>query len=110
MLRQLVIGGLVSFCNISIHALVMTIVVAVARRASVARTPHPGLRLTGVMIAAVSVLMGAHTCEVMVWSLAYFIVGAASVPAEHEDLEGKHQRLQPQDQGVHQPERIDDVK
>jgi hypothetical protein len=77
MLRQLVIGGLVSFCNISIHALVMTIVVAVARRASVARTSHPGLRLTGVMIAAVSVLMGAHTCEVMVWSLAYFIVGAA---------------------------------
>jgi len=77
MLRQLLIGGLVNFCNIGIHALVMTIVVAAARRAGVARTSNPGLRLTGVMIAAVSVLMGAHTGEVMVWSLAYFIVGAA---------------------------------
>jgi hypothetical protein len=76
MLRQFLIGGLVNFCNIGIHAFVMTLVVAAARRASTARTDHPGVRLTGVMIATVSVLMAAHTGEVMVWSLAYLIVAA----------------------------------
>src|SRR5262245_24183894 len=30
--------------------------------------------------------------------------------AENEGLERKHQRLQPQDQGVHETERIDNMK
>jgi hypothetical protein len=30
--------------------------------------------------------------------------------AEHEGLERKHQRLEPQDQGVHEAERINNVK
>jgi hypothetical protein len=38
---------------------------------------HPALRLITVMIATVSVLMGAHVLEVFVWSLAYSIVNAA---------------------------------
>jgi hypothetical protein len=77
MLRHILVGGLVSFCNISIHALMMALVVTVARKASAARTEHPAVRLIGVMIAAVSVLMMAHVCEVLVWSFAYFVVGAA---------------------------------
>jgi|SRR3954470_13336325 hypothetical protein len=77
MLRQLLVGGLVSLCNISIHALVMALVVAAARRASATRAEHPAVRLIVVMIAVVSVLMAAHTCEVMVWSFAYLAVGAA---------------------------------
>ncbi len=77
MLRQFLIGGLVSLCNISIHALVMAVVVAAARRASVTPAHHPAMRLIIVMIAAVSVLMAAHTAEVMVWSVAYLLVRAA---------------------------------
>lgn len=34
----------------------------------------------------------------------------ASVPAEHEDLEGKQQCLESQKQGVHESEGIDNVK
>ena len=77
MLRQFLVGGLITLCNIGLHAFVMTLVVAAARRASAARTDHPGVRLTAVMIATVSVLMAAHTVEVIVWSLAYLILAAA---------------------------------
>src|SRR4029079_15519973 len=38
---------------------------------------RPNLLLIAVMVAAVSVLMAAHTCEVIVWSLAYGLVDAA---------------------------------
>ena len=79
MLIQFLVGGIVSVCNITIHALVMTVVVRVAR-ASVTTTNHPSLLLIITMIATVSVLMAAHVLEVFVWSLAYAIVGA--VPAE----------------------------
>lgn len=79
MLIQFLVGGIVSICNITIHALVMTVVVRVAR-ASVSTTNLPSLLLIVTMIATVSVLMGAHVLEVFVWSLAYAIVGA--VPAE----------------------------
>ena len=76
MLIQFLIGGIVSVCNITIHAMVMTAVVSVAR-ASATRSPHPSLLLIITMIATVSVLMAAHVLEVIVWSLAYSIVDAA---------------------------------
>jgi hypothetical protein len=38
---------------------------------------HPWLFLIAVMIAAVAILMMAHTAEVVVWSLAYAVVDAA---------------------------------
>jgi hypothetical protein len=80
MLAQVVVAAVVSICNITIHAVVMTAIVQVARRIAAKQdTLHPSLRLTAVMIATVSVLMAAHTSEVLVWSLAYFMVGA--VPA-----------------------------
>jgi hypothetical protein len=76
MLIQFLIGGIVSVCNIAIHAMVMTAVVSAAR-ASATKSPHPSLLLIFTMIAAVSILMAAHVLEVYVWSLAYGIVGAA---------------------------------
>ena len=78
MLRQLLVAGAVSVCNIAIHALVMT---AVVRAASdgVARTTtrNRSLFLIGTMIVTVSVLMAAHTSEVAVWALAYALLDAA---------------------------------
>jgi hypothetical protein len=70
------LGGVVSICNITIHALVMTVMVRAAHRATALGAARPSLLLTAVMIATVSVLMAAHACEVMVWSLAYLIVDA----------------------------------
>ena len=81
MLRQFWLGGAVSVCNITIHALVMTAVVRVAQRTSARNAWKPSLHLTGVMIATVAVLMVAHIIEVMVWALAYRIVDAAPAGA-----------------------------
>lgn len=77
MLRQLLVGGGVSLVNIAIHALVMTIVVRVAQATSAKKVSRPSLFLIAVMIPTVSVFMVAHTIEVFVWALAYWIVGAA---------------------------------
>ena len=80
MLNQLLVGGAVSACNITIHALVMTLVVRAAQATGrKAHRTRPSLRLAGVMIVTVLVLMAAHTFEVMVWALAYWIVDAAAV-------------------------------
>jgi len=77
MLRQFLVGGGVSLANIAIHAFVMTIVVRVAQRASLQTKSRQSFFLIAVMIPTVTVLMATHTLEVMVWSLAYLIVGAA---------------------------------
>ena len=88
MLRQLLVGIAISVCNIAIHALVMATVVEVSSRIVDAKhTVRQSLRSTTVMIATVSiatvpVLMAAHFSEVMVWSLAYAIVGAAPAGAD----------------------------
>ncbi len=82
MLRQLLVGGAVSACTIAIHALVMTAVVRVAHRTAAKETLPQSWRLIAVMIATVSVLMAAHVCEVIVWALAYAIVGAAPAGAD----------------------------
>ena len=77
MLRQFLVGGAVSVCNITIHAFVMTAVARVAQRTSSKNIAHPSLLLACVMISTVLVLMVAHTCEVAVWALAYLLVNAA---------------------------------
>ena len=83
MLRQLLVGGGVSVVNIAIHALVMTILVWVARHVSAAENKsHPAVFLMAIMISTVSVLMAAHAVEVIVWSLAYLIVGIAPSRAD----------------------------
>jgi hypothetical protein len=75
MLRQLLLGGLVSVCNIAIHALVMSLVIKVAQAMKARQRHTPNLAV--VMIGTVSVLMAAHVAEVTVWALAYGIVGVA---------------------------------
>jgi len=77
MLRQFLMGGLTSVCNIVIHALVMTAVVRASQATAVKAASRPNLLLIAVMVATVSVLMAAHACEVIVWSLAYGLVDAA---------------------------------
>src|SRR5215211_7303588 len=78
MLRQLLVGVAVSACNIAIHAFLMAAVIWAARIAGAITTSRPSLRLITVMIATVSFLMAAHLAEILVWSLAYAIVGAES--------------------------------
>jgi hypothetical protein len=77
MLSQLLVGAAVSACNITIHALVTTMVVRVAQAMAERRIARSSLWLASVMIVVVLVLMAAHTTEVMVWALAYRIVDAA---------------------------------
>ena len=77
MLQQMAVGAAVGACNIVIHALVMAIVLWVTRVVSAKARWHPWLFLIAVMFATVSVLMIAHACEVIVWSVAYAIVDAA---------------------------------
>jgi ion channel len=79
MLRQFLVGGAVSVCNITIHALVMTILVRVVHKARGRGAASPAALLIAIMIATVSVLMAAHASEVLVWAMAYGIVDA--VPA-----------------------------
>ena len=88
MLRQLLVGITISVCNIAVHALVMATVVQISSRIAGSKNiVWQPPRLTAVMIAAASiatvpVLMAAHFSEVMVWSLAYAIVGAAPAGAD----------------------------
>jgi hypothetical protein len=77
MLRQFLVGGGVSLINIAIHSMIMATVVGLAQLAGAKIRTHPSLFLAAVMIPVVAVLMATHTVEVMVWALAYAIVGAA---------------------------------
>jgi hypothetical protein len=79
MLRQFLVAAVVSVCNITIHALVMAVVVEVAQKVRTQRALSPPLFLIALMVATVSILMAAHASEVVVWAVAYKIVGA--VPA-----------------------------
>jgi hypothetical protein len=57
MLRQFLVGGGVSLINIAIHALIMTMVVQVARVMGMKQQSHSSLVLIAVMIPTISVLM-----------------------------------------------------
>jgi hypothetical protein len=84
MLRQLLLGGIVSLANIAIHAVVMTTVVATARRAGKWEHRRSQVWLTVVMVATVGVLLVAHVAEVITWSLTYAILDIA--PPESNTL------------------------
>jgi voltage-gated potassium channel Kch len=77
MLRQFLVGGGVSLCNIAIHALMMTTIVRTGRTIATKESLHPSLLLTGVMTSTVAVLMITHALEVIVWAVAYLIVDIA---------------------------------
>lgn len=75
MLRQLLLGGLVSLLNIAIHAVMMDVVASTARFSMAHDFGRPRLWLPAVMVATVAILMAAHLMEVLVWALAYTILG-----------------------------------
>jgi hypothetical protein len=79
MIRQFLFGGAVSAVNIALHALVMTVVMQVARNASARSKLHASKHLVLVMIPTVLVLMVTHALEVVVWGLSYWLVDAAPV-------------------------------
>jgi hypothetical protein len=79
MIRQFLFGGAVSAVNIALHALVMTVVVQIARNASARSKSQASRHLMLVMIPTVLVLMMTHALEVVVWGIAYWLVDAAPV-------------------------------
>ena len=82
MLRQFLVGGLASVCNIAIHALVMMAVIRVAQAVSQNyKRSRPSI-LVAVMAATVSVLMAAHALEVIVWAATYRLVDAVPPGAD----------------------------
>jgi hypothetical protein len=83
MLRQFLFGGTVSILNIVIHALIMTAVVRASQAAAAKSARRPNLLLIAVMMATASVLMVAHTCEIIVWSLAYGLLDVVPDSTDH---------------------------
>jgi Ion channel len=71
------VGLSVSLLNIAIHALTTVVVISTARSLRLTRTSRPNLHLVAATITTASVLMAAHTIEVLVWSLAYALTSAA---------------------------------
>jgi hypothetical protein len=84
MLLQFLIGCVVSAINIMIHALVTVGAVGIARSAGLRHRERPRLHLMAVMVGTAATLMVAHTLEILVWALVYWLVGAA--PADSDLL------------------------
>ena len=72
MWTHLLLGGLVSFVNFGVHAL-MTGLVVEATRHTAARTDHlhAFLRLTALLTVTMICLMIAHVCEIAIWGAYY---------------------------------------
>jgi hypothetical protein len=77
MLRQLLMGSIVSLVNIAIHATAMTSVVNTARHVLTWERRRPRMWLAFIMVATVGVLLVVHIAEVITWSLTYMIFGVA---------------------------------
>lgn len=76
MVHILAAGGLVSFLNFGIHAL-MTALVVVATRHTDSRTDHlhAFARLIALLAVTMLVLMIAHVMEIAVWATFYGLAG-----------------------------------
>ena len=79
---QFLLGTFISVINIMIHALVTLAALDIARTAALRHTVRPRSHLMAVMVTTAVILMVAHTVEVLVWALAYAIVGAAPEGSE----------------------------
>ena len=82
MLRQVLVGGVVSLGNIAIHAIVMATVVDTARNALKWNRRQSKTWLAAVMVATVAILMVAHVVEVITWALAYVILDVVAAGAD----------------------------
>src|ERR1041385_9548587 len=78
MWSQLFAGGLVSFINFGIHA-VITGVVILATRHTAQRTDHLHvfMRVTALMTVTLIALTCAHVCEISVWAAYYAFAGVS---------------------------------
>src|ERR1044072_4787049 len=78
MWSQLLLGGLVSFLNFGIHALVTGVIIEATGRTA-ARTGHlhAFMRMIALLTVTMIFLMIAHVCEIAVWSVYYGGLGAA---------------------------------
>jgi len=74
---QLAVGFLVSGFNIVMHALATVAAISIARCIGLRPASWPRMQLMSVMVVIVLVLTVTHTLEIVVWSLAYWLVGAA---------------------------------
>jgi hypothetical protein len=76
MWSQLFLGGVVSFLNFGIHALVTGVIVEATRHAA-KRTDHlhAFLRLTALLTITMICLMIAHVGEIGVWAQYYAFAG-----------------------------------
>jgi hypothetical protein len=83
---QFLIGCSVSVINIMIHALITLVAIGIARQAGLQHTSRPRSHLMTVMVVTALVLMIAHTVEIVVWSLAYAMVGAAPAGSDLLDF------------------------
>lgn len=81
MLHQLLVAGAAALICITIHALVMTLVVRVARHVWTSSLGS-SMSLVATMVATAAVLMMAHGLEVAVWARTYEIVGAVPAGAD----------------------------
>ena len=77
MALQFLVGTVISLVNIMIHASVTVGAIGIARAAGLRHTVRPRTHLMAVMVATAAALMVAHTLEIIVWALAYRVVGAA---------------------------------
>jgi len=82
MIRQLLVGGAISTVTIAIHALVMMLLIHIARMASARSKARASEHLVLVMVPTVMVLMATHTVEVFVWAFAYWLVNATPEGAD----------------------------
>jgi Ion channel len=76
-LLQLLAGLAVSAINIALHSLFTVVVIRLLRNVALSAAARFELQLSSVMVATALILMVAHTLEIGVWSLAYFVIGAA---------------------------------
>jgi Ion channel len=83
---QFLVGCSVSVINIMIHALITLVTIGIARQAGLQYTSRPRSHLMIVMVVTALVLMIAHTVEIVVWSLAYAMVGAAPAGSDLLDF------------------------
>jgi Ion channel len=77
MLIQILVGFLISMICIMIHAMATIAAISVARVVGFRNIAWPRFHLMAVMVATVVVLKLAHGLEVVVWALAYALLGAA---------------------------------
>ena len=72
MWSQLFAGGIISFLNFGIHALMTGLVIEATRHAA-ARTDHlhAFMRMIALLTVTMIGLMCAHVCEIGVWTLYY---------------------------------------